>query len=487
MNLEDLHIHIIGIDGAGMSAIARVLHGRGIRVSGCDGKASPALDALKAEGITVFVGHSPDHLDGVDVVTPSSAIKKDEPELVEARRLGLPVWHRGDLLRAVMEDKLGIAVAGAHGKSTTSSMIATVLVDAELDPSFIIGATPANLGANARVGAGEVFVVEADEYDRTFLHLQPRLAVVTNVEFDHPDIFKNLDDTLDAFVQFVSLVPEDGGVIVCADDDGCMQMLKRAGLSEDGSRDDGRLTTDDGQISVVRRQPSVVSYGIHRGQWRASNLRGNPLGGTDFAFSGAGANGEVHGQMSLRVPGEHNVRNAMAALVVAEACGVPLTQAVESLGAYRGANRRFELIGESRGIRIFDDYAHNPAKIRAALQGARQRYPVGNIWAVWQPHTYSRTIALMDEFATAFKDADQVIVLPIYASRERAEDFGFAANALNPIEISRKLKHKSARNAASFGDALGMLISQVRGGDVVITLSAGDGNEVGKRLFEMLK
>ena len=488
MVLEDLHIHIIGIGGAGMSAIARVLHGRGVRVSGCDGKASPALDALKAEGIEVFVGHSPDHLKGVDVVAPSSAVRKDEPELVEAQRLGLKIWHRGDLLQALMTDKVGIAVAGAHGKSTTTSMIATVLMDAGLDPSFIIGATPSNLGVNARTGEGEVFVVEADEYDRTFLRLQPKLAVVTNVAFDHPDIFKDFDDTLDTFAQFMSLVPEDGGIITCADDEGCEQALKRAGLAE--GQDGGWSGADvrPGHLpSPVLRRPAVTTYGIHRGQWRALNLRGNPLGGTDFAFTGVGANGEVSGQVSLRVPGEHNVRNALAALVVAEACGVPVKEAAESLGAYRGADRRFELLGEARGIRIFDDYAHNPAKIRAALQGARQRYPVGNIWAIWQPHTYSRTIALMDEFASAFRDADQVIVLPIYAARERKEDFGFAANALNPIEISRKIKHKRVHNAASFGDALGMLISQVRRGDVVVTLSAGDGNEVGKRLLEMLK
>ena len=217
------------------------------------------------------------------------------------------------------------------------------------------------------------------------------------------------------------------------------------------------------------------------------NVRANPLGGMDFTATGAGANGEVSTPVSLRVPGEHNVRNALAALIVASACGVPVAQAAESLGAYKGADRRFELVGEARGIRVFDDYAHHPTEIKATLAGARLRYPVGNIWAIWQPHTYSRTIALMDEFATAFKDADQVVVLPIYAAREKADDFGFAANALNPIEISRKIKHKSARNAASFGDALGILISQVRGGDVVITLSAGDGNQVGKRLLEMLK
>ena len=478
MKLEDLNIHIMGIGGAGMSAIARVLHGRGVQVTGCDGKASPRLDALKAEGIDTCVGHDAAHLDGVDVDTfvlaPSSAIKQDEPELVEAKKRGLKIWHRGDLLNALMQEKVGIAVAGTHGKSTTTSMIATILMDAELDPSFIIGATPINLATNARAGQGEPFVVEADEYDRTFLRLHPQLAVVTNVEFDHPDIYKDLDDTLNTFAQFLGSVPADGAVVTCADDEGCEEMLRRANLTPNPS-------------PKRRGEPEVVTYGIHRGEWRALNVRGNPLGGMDFTVVGAGANGEVSAPVSLRVPGEHNVRNALAALVVAQACGVTVVQAAESLGAYRGADRRFEMVGEARGIRVFDDYAHHPTEIKATLQGARLRYPVGNIWAIWQPHTFSRTVALMEDFATAFKDADQVIVLPIYAAREKAEDFGFAANALNPIELSRKMKHKNARNAASFGDALGILISQVRGGDVVITLSAGDGNVVGKRLLEMLK
>jgi UDP-N-acetylmuramate--alanine ligase len=490
MRLEELHIHILGIGGAGMSAIARLLRGRGIRVSGCDG-GSPTrgglavLDALRAEGIPTWAEHSPTHWDGVDVVAPSSAIKPDEPELAEARRRGLPIWHRGDLLNVLMQNKadgtpaVGVAVAGTHGKSTTTSMIATVLMDAGVDPSFIIGATPLNLGTNARAGNGDIFVVEADEYDRTFLRFFPKLGVVTNIEFDHPDIYKDLDDTLDAFAQFASHVPADGGLVLCADDAGCEELLRRM-----------NRTADDAPQTAGRRPMravSVVTYGIHRGEWRALHVRGNPLGGMDFKFTGSGANGELSGDVSLRVPGEHNVRNALAALIVADACGVPVAQAAESLGAYRGADRRFEWLGEARGVRVFDDYAHHPTEIKATLLGARMRYPVGNIWAVWQPHTFSRTIALLDEFSTAFGDADHVIVLPIYAAREKHEDFGFAASALNPIEIARKLRHKDARNAASFGDALGALLAQVRGGDVVITLSAGDGNEVGKRLLEMLK
>ncbi len=469
MSWLDKHIHIMGVGGAGMSALARLLHARGVRVSGDDRADSPALRALQAAGIPVFVGHDPRHLEGVDILAPSSAIPKDEPELVEAQRRGIPVWHRGDLIGALLQDKVGIAVAGTHGKSTTTGMIATILTDAGLDPSFVIGATPQPLGVNARWGAGEAFVVEADEYDHTFLHFQPKVAVVTNVEYDHPDTFADLNAALNAFATFVRSAPKDGVVIACADDPGCVAMLKRADLSARGAS-----------------APVVVDYGIQGGMWRAANLRANALGGVDFSFAGAGINGEVSGTCSLRVPGEHNVLNALAALVVADACGVPIGEAVKSLGGYRGADRRFELKGEARGVRIFDDYAHHPTEIKATLRGARQRYPLGNIWAIWQPHTYSRTAALLDAFAEAFDDADHVIVLPIYAARERKEDFGFVANALNPIEIARKIRHRDARNAASFGDALGMLIAQVKGGDVVITLSAGDGNQVGERLLEML-
>jgi UDP-N-acetylmuramate--alanine ligase len=470
MSWIDKRFHLMGIGGAGMSALARLLHACGVRVSGDDRADSPTLRALRAEGIPVAIGHDPAHLADVDIVVPSSAIPKDEPELLAARQRGLLIWHRGELIAALAEGKTMIAVAGTHGKSTTTGMLATICVNAGLDPSFIIGATPQPLGTNARWGTGDVFIIEADEYDNTFLRFRPKVAVITNVEYDHPDTFADFDATLDAFAAFVRSVPEDGLVVACADDAGCTEMLRRARSHSDPASG-----------------PVVVDYGLERGLWRAANLRANALGGMDFAFRGFGTNGEVEGGCSLRIPGEHNVLNALAALITADACGVPASEAVRSLGGYQGAGRRFELRGEARGVRIFDDYAHHPTEIKATLRGARLRYPLGNIWAIWQPHTYSRTAALLDQFATAFDEADHVIVLPVYAARERKEELGFSANALNPIEIARKIRHRNVRNAASFGDALGMLLSQVKGGDVVITLSAGDGNLVGERLLEMLK
>ncbi|MCS6772828.1 MAG: UDP-N-acetylmuramate--L-alanine ligase [Thermoflexales bacterium] len=463
MRLQDERVHIIGIGGAGMSAIARVLRARGVYVTGDDRMDSPTLAELRAEGIPVFVGHHPSHLDGATLVAPSSAISPDEPELVEARQRGLRILHRGDLLALLLQDKFSVAVAGTHGKSTTTAMIATILQEAGADPSFIIGAKPIGLGTNARAGQGEVFVLEADEYDRTFLRYQPRIAVVTNIEFDHPDTYADESSVVSAFALFLRSVPQEGLIVICADDEGCARALRLA-------------------------EPSalVVDYGVQRGMWRAMDIRANTLGGVDFDFTGATANGEVTGHCSLRVPGEHNALNALAALVVATACGVPIDEAVRALGSYRGAARRFELRGEANGVRVIDDYAHHPTEIKATLRAARMRYPLANVWAVWQPHTYSRTLALLDQFTASFSDADRVIVLPVYAARERAEDFGFAADALNSIALARRIRHKAVRAAASFGDALGFLISQVRPGDVVITLSAGDGNQVGERLLEML-
>lgn len=445
-----------------MSAIARILRARGDDVSGDDRVASAALDALNAEGIPAWVGHQLAHLEGVEAVTPSSAISRDEPELVEARRLGLPIWHRGDLLNALLRDRVGVAVAGTHGKSTTTSMIATVLSDAGLDPSFIIGATPQPLGVNARHGAGEAFVLEADEYDRTFLRLAPRIAVITNVEFDHPDTYADLGDTKNAFALFARSAPADGAVIVCADDAGAQDALARA----------------------APLAAPVIDYGLKRGGWRAHHPRPNALGGVDFDYTGPA--GQMGG-CSLRVPGDHNALNALCALVVADALGVPADIAARSLGGFGGVGRRFELRGEARGVRIIDDYGHNPTKIRATLAAARQRYPVARLWAVWQPHTFSRTRALIEEFASAFGDADEVLVLPVYAARERIEDFPYDAAWLNPIAISRRLRHRSARPMATMNDAAGMLFGLTRGGDVVITLSAGDGNAVGERLLSMLR
>ncbi|MCX6019741.1 MAG: Mur ligase family protein [Chloroflexi bacterium] len=449
IELEHLRIHIMGVGGAGMSAIARLLHARGVRVSGDDHADSPMLQSLRAAGIPAFVGHDPKHLDGemlggpVDVLAPSSAVPANSNELLEARRRGLRVWHRGDLLAVLLAGRVGIGVAGTHGKTTTSAMCATVLLDAGLDPSFIIGGNVPALGANARHGLGDPFVLEADEYDRTFLRYAPRVAVVTNVEFDHPDTYADEDAVFDAFAAYIASVPSDGFVVTCADDEGTVEAIRRS-------------------RRVHAAAATFVDYGLHRGAWRATNVRANTLGGMDFAFHGTSAGGgEVGGTCSLRVSGEHNVRNALAALIVADACGVPVAQAAAALSSYRGAERRFELKGEARGVRIIDDYAHHP--------------------------TESRTAALLNEFAAAFRDADAVLVLPIYAARERAEDFGFAANALNPIEIARRIDGTKTRSAAGIGDAAGMLLSQVRGGDVVITLSAGDGNGVGARLLEMLR
>ena len=456
----------MGIGGAGMSAIARLMQASGYDVSGDDQAESAVLVALRAEGIPCHASHSIEHLIGVDAIAPSSAINPAEPELVEARRRGLKIWHRGDLLHALMQDKIGIAIAGTHGKTTTTDMVAKILLDHGQDPSYIVGGQSTSLPSNARVGSGSAFVVEADEYDRTFLRLAPTVAVVCNAEFDHPDIFADLEDTLGAFTQFACSLPSDGALVWCADDPGAVTVAERARSAAAIEHKDSITFTD---------------YGLDRGAWRARNIRGNPLGGFDYRLQSFDARSA---EVSLRVPGVHNILNSMAALIVADLAGVPLDAAAESLGGYHGAARRFELKGEKRGVRYIDDYAHNPAKIRAALSGARARYPVGNIWALWQPHTYSRTLALMDDFARSFREADHVLVLPIYGAREKLSDFGADSDRLNPISIGRMIKHPDVRSCASIDNAVGLLTATLRPGDVLVSLSAGDGNQVLDRLLQ---
>lgn len=448
-----------------MSAIARLMQARGYTITGDDRADSPMLKALRAEGIVCHIGHAAENLGAAEAVAPSSAIPPDAPALLAARARGLPIWHRGDLLNALIGESAGICIAGTHGKTTTTDMVAKILLDAGQDPSYIVGGNSSVLPSNAHAGSGSAFVLEADEYDRTFCRLFPTVAVITNCEFDHPDTYATYADTQTAFAQFASQVKPGGALISCAEDAGASALAQ-------GLRDQARTDIE------------FVDYGIHHGGWRALNLRANPFGGFDYRLRTL--DGRVT-EVSLRVSGHHNVLNSLAALAVADSVGVPLNDAAESLGIYQGAARRFEYKGEKRGVRFFDDYAHNPAKIRAALSGARFRFPVGNIWAVWQPHTYSRTLALMPEFARSFVDADHVLVLPVFAARERLEDFGKDADRVNTISVAREVMkhHRSVRPLGGIGDAVGLLYSLMRPGDIIISLSAGDGNQVIDKLVAM--
>jgi UDP-N-acetylmuramate--alanine ligase len=454
------HVHFIGIGGSGLSAIARLLKESGYEVTGSDRALSSFAADLQNMGIKIFIGHHPRNIAGADWIVRSSAIGEDNPEVKAAKSAGIPVYKRADFLGQLMSEKTGIAVAGTHGKTTTTAMIAWMLYAMQRDPSFIVGGTLNNLRVNAHAGKGETFVIEADEYDRMFLGLKPRIAIVTNLEHDHPDCYPTFEDMYAAFQSFVDLLPEDGTLIVCAEDDGAATLLTHA----------------------RRKGLNIISYSIqgemtiNSPQWmQARTLAPNGRGGFDFtAMNNMGSSAEVN--VSLQVPGEHNVRNALAALSVAAMLGLPLQEAADALGQFTGTGRRFEVRGEHNGVIVIDDYAHHPTEIRATLAGAKKRYSNQRIWAVWQPHTYSRTQTLFYEFSRAFADADEVLVTEIYASREPKQEFSSA-------EVVSAMPHSSARYSGSLAETTRYLRENLRPGDVVIVLSAGDADQISTDLM----
>ena len=461
------HVHFIGIGGSGLSAIARLLLESGYTVSGSDRVMSPFAADVQAAGATVYLGHSPANIAGADWVVRSSAIADDNPEVRAALAAKIPVYKRADFLGQLMERKTGIAVAGTHGKTTTTAMLAWALTRLKQDPSYLIGGVSGNLGVNAHAGKGQAFVIEADEYDRMFLGLKPRIEVVTNLEHDHPDCYPTFADMESAFESFVDLLPANGTLVACADDPGTMGLVQRA----------------------QRNGRQVVSYSV-RGEitvasphWvMARNLRTNEQGGFSFeAYSNLDPR-HLKGQpVALQVPGRHNVQNALAAMAVAGTLKLSLEKTAAALEEFNGTGRRFEKRGEARGVRVFDDYAHHPTEIRATLAAARARYPKQRIWAVWQPHTYSRTRTLFDAFLDAFTDADEVIVTEIYAAREGPEQ------AFSADQIVKVMPHDSARFIPQLSDVSDFLIQHLRSGDVLLVLSAGDADRVSAEVLAGLK
>jgi len=448
-----LHIHLVGIGGIGLSAIARVLHGWGYQVTGSDRHSSVLTDALNAEGIRVYVRHRPGQVAGADLVVVSSAIPEDNVEVAEAKRRGLPVLKRERLLAELTSGKTTIAVAGTHGKTTTSAMIAWVLIQAGLDPTFIVGGVLQNLGTNARAGNGPHFVVEADEYDRAFLGLRSDVAVITALEHDHPDCYPTLEEMRSAFFEFAGQVASGGLLVTCGED--------QAG------RDLAHHLSQGHQVETYGLDP--------RSDWWAQGLQL----GNSAAFE-VWHRGKRLGTCALQVPGRHNVLNALAALAACVQVGVEFGLAAATLTRFRGTERRFEIKGQAAGVTVVDDYAHHPTAIRATLSAARLKYPGRPIWAVFQPHTYSRTVALLDDFAAAFGDADHVLVTAIYAARE-SDTLGVSG-----ADLVRRMVHPDTRYVAALDDAAAILLERVQQGDVIITLGAGDGYQVGERVLRGL-
>ncbi len=448
------HIHIVGIGGSGMSAIARVLLERGgYRVSGSDRSLSDTGRALADLGATVHVGHRAEQVEEADLLFVSSAIPADNEEVQAARARGVPVIKRPQVLAWLTAPYQTIAVAGTHGKTTTTAMIVRLLMEAGLDPSFVVGGVLPGL-SNARAGQGPYFVIEADEYDRTFLGLRPQVAVVTNVEMDHPDCYPTYGDVQAAFAAFLAGVREGGWVVACADDPGVAALLP--GLPA-GQR--------------------VLRYGLGpEGDLRAEavSLAGLP----SFELVSDGRRAE---RFDLRVPGLHNVQNALATLSVAQVLGIPEAVTHRALASYTGVARRFELKGEAHGITVLDDYAHHPTEVRATLAAARARFGAREIWAVFQPHTFSRTEALLADYRHSFDDADHVLVTPIYAARESDEHRVTSATLVEAVE------HRDVRRVRDLEAAVALLAGSLQAGDVLVTMGAGDSNRVGEGVLSILR
>ena len=449
-------VHFVGIGGIGMSGLAEVLLELGYPVSGSDLKLSPATERLAALGAVIHEGHAAEHVAGANAVVMSSAVHRDNPEVVEARRLGLPVIPRGELLAELMRLKFGIAIAGSHGKTTTTSMVAALLIHAGLDPSVMVGGRAAVLrGSNARVGAGDYLVVESDESDGSFLKLAPILAVVTNIDREHLDHYADLEAICRAFVEFVNRVPFYGAAILCLDDENVQRILPR----------------------VNRR---VITYGVSA----QADLR--------ITHSSAGhLASEFHlvrrdqdlGCFRLAVPGAHNVSNATAAVAIALELEIPIETIREALAGFSGVDRRFQVRGTEGGVTVIDDYGHHPTEIRATLAAARAcRYR--RIHVLFQPHRYTRTQALMDDFARAFHQADTVHLVDIYAASESPLE-GVTSQVL--AERLQTFGHRGVTYAGSLEAGIESVLQAADAGDAIVTLGAGSVSQAGNVIVEKLR
>ncbi|HEY3344547.1 MAG TPA: UDP-N-acetylmuramate--L-alanine ligase [Anaerolineaceae bacterium] len=454
------HVHLIGIGGSGLSAIAQVLLESGYAVSGSDRAISPLAENLVRLGARVEIGHAASHITGADIVVRSSAIPDSNPEVQAALAQGIPVLKRSEFLGQLLTGRIGIAIAGTHGKTTTTAMIAWMLTALGQDPSFIVGGVLKNGKTNAHAGKGEAFVIEADEYDRMFLGLAPKIMVITNVEHDHPDCYPTLAEYEGVFAEFTTRLQPGGTIIGCIEDGGAAATLHQAELN--------------GQ--------QILTYALGQSaDFQARKLERNAMGGFSFTLFRRWSPGNTApvAQVNLRVPGEHNVLNCLAALATADRLGLPLADAIHALEIFQGTGRRFEIRGEVAGVTVIDDYAHHPSEIRATLAAAHSSYPGRRIWAVWQPHTYSRTRALFMEFATAFRTASQVIVTEVFAAREPVEAFS-AADLIGPMD------HPSARFIPTLPQVVDFLADALRQEDVLLVLSAGDADQISTQVLERL-
>jgi UDP-N-acetylmuramate--alanine ligase len=448
-------IHFVGIGGIGMSGIAEVLHNLGYEVTGSDIRESETTTRLRNLGIKIFIGHNEENINDAHVVVTSSAVSTTNPEVSAARDRGLPVIPRAEMLAELGRLKYGILIAGAHGKTTTTSLIATLLGEGGLDPTVVIGGKLKAMGSNARLGQDEFLVAEADESDGSFLKLSPTIAIITNIDREHMDYFRDIDHLKEAFLSFINKTPFYGVAIICKENEHTREIIPH----------------------ISRR---VITYGLsHDSDMYARGIRHE---GSKSIFE-AIFRGESLGAFTVPVPGMHNVLNSLAAIVTAIELQIPLEKIRTALAGFGGIQRRFELRGEAKGVKVFDDYGHHPVEIRAVLKAARDCFKGRRLIVIFQPHRYTRTRDHMEDFALSFGAVDKLYVLDIYAASE-APIAGINSEAL--LEKMKGVGLLNAEHIADRTELLKKVIAEAQPGDVVMTLGAGDVYKIGEEILKKL-
>ena len=447
------HVHFIGIGGISMSALAEILLQKNYIISGSDIQKSPLTDKLAEKGASIFIGHVRENIKDADLIIYTAAVDDTNPEMQEASALNIPTIDRPKLLGAIMKKyPHAIAVAGTHGKTTTTSMVSTILMHAKMDPTILVGELLDNIGGNVRIGDSTYFVTEACEYCESFLKFYPHIGIVLNIEEDHLDYYRDLNHILEAFKKFARLIPQEGSLIVCGDDANAMQIVNDATCN-------------------------VVTYGTHKAHcdWRAQNIHWSKQG---FANFDVAYRGNDLGNITLRVPGVHNVYNSIAAIACAHVLGVDFPSIAQGISAYTGARRRFEYKGNHKGFTVVSDYAHHPTEIKATLNAAL-KYPHNRIWCIFQPHTYTRTLSLIDTFKDSFDVADHIIITDIYAAREKDD------GSIHAKDLVKKIKDKGIKASyiAKFDDIASYVKAHAQKDDLVLTMGAGSIDQLGEMII----
>lgn len=446
--------YFIGIGGAGMSGIAELLHHNGFDVSGSDMQESAQTDYLQNLGIKIFIGHKAENITDAELIVYSSAVNADNPEMQRAKELGIPIIRRAEMLGELMRLKYTLAIAGTHGKSSTTSLVGSILETAKEDPTVIVGGIVQGKGSGTTIGKGSYLVAESDEFDHSFLQMMPSSAIITNIDTDHLDTYKDLDDIKNAFVEFANKVPFYGQVVLCIDDIGCQSILSR----------------------LVK---PVITYGFSpQATYSVKNCRYFENGSEFTVYR----KGELLGEFSIRLLGKHNVQNALAALALATEESVPVEVSKKALAAFTGVKRRMEFKGEAKGALVFDDYAHHPTEVAASLSALRESFPNKRVIAVFQPHLYSRTKDHAEEFGTAFGNSDILLVCDIYGAREKPID-GVSGKLV--FDFAHARGHRNAHFIGAKENTLEFLAKEMKDGDLVVTMGAGNITQLCAKIMEM--